>query len=176
MTSPSVAALVTLIWMGNLGIPGAERARVSLQCREGGPVPNLCQVACEDSQRCEFVEGVCRSCSGTGASPWIRFLKAVVSGQASREELGGDWGSGISSELLDGPGGKERFAFLGQGRWILAHSSTPWNFVTPWNDPKLRQGFLDLCESQTSDPWVFFELDEWGNPLRPRGVVCSPSS
>ncbi len=175
MTSPSVAVLASLIWIGNLGLPGFERARVNLQCSVGGPVPNLCQVACEDSQRCEFVEGVCRSCSGTGASAWTRFLKDVVSGQATREELGEDWGSGVPPELLEGQTGKERFAFLGQGRWILAHSATLWNFVTPWNDSRLRQGFSRLCENPDPAPWVIFELDEWGNPLRPRGVVCSPS-
>ena len=164
----------SLVWTLILSSP-VERAKVQLDCSEEARSIQLCEIACGDSRHCEFLEGVCRNCSGTGASPWIRFLKGVASGQMRATDIGGDWGD---SQYFDGLGEetlKERLRFLKEGRWMLAHPETPWNFVTPWNDPKLRQGFRQLCENPDSAPWVFFELDEWGVPLLPRGVVCSPS-
>ncbi len=174
MSGVGEAVVSSLMWTLILASP-VDRAQVRLNCSEEARASQLCELACGDSRQCDFLEGICRNCSGTGASPWIRFLKGVASGQLQSGEVGGDWRNVQQFEGLDDEAGKERFRFLKDGRWVLAHPETPWNFVTPWNDPRLRQGFSRLCENQDPAPWVFFELDEWGNPLRPRGVVCSPS-
>jgi hypothetical protein len=170
----SGAVVSSLVWTLILSSP-VERAQVQLNCSEETRSIHLCELACGDSRHCEFREGVCRNCSGTGASPWIRFLKGVASGQLQSGEVGGDWGNGQQFDGLGEEAVKERVRFLKEGRWVLAHAETPWNFVTPWNDPRLRRGFSQLCENQDPAAWVFFELDEWGTPLRPLGVVCSPS-
>ncbi len=162
----------SFLWTVILASP-VERAQVHLNCSDEDRGNTLCKLACGDSRHCEFLEGVCRNCSGTGASPWIRFLKGVASGQMRDTDVGGDWSDPQQFTPLGEEEVKERLRFVKEGHWLLAHPGTPWNFVTPWNDPKLWQGFHQLCENSESTPWVFFELDEWGVPLRARGVVCS---
>lgn len=172
MSSFPVVGVSTLIWILAQAQPG-ERAHVQLNCSESAQATFVCESACGDPARCELREGMCRGCSGTGASPWIRFLKQVASAQLQTSDVGGDWSSPDRFRELDRASAKSALRFLGEGRWILADATTVWNFVTPWNDPKLRLGFSQLCQDGDPAPWVFFELDEWGSPLRPRGVVCS---
>lgn len=155
------------------GISVGTEQTVRMECADERSIASICSHACGRPDYCEFQEGVCRSCSGTGSGPWIRFLKKISRSELDAESIGGDLNLRFPSEGIgEFDRALETANLLKSSQWMVVHSGTLWNFLSPWNSPKIRAGFSRLCGDQDPAPFVVFKLNPWGEPVRPHGVVC----